>query len=96
MDFNTLWSHSLFQKFLLWSALGLGVGLAAKLLLPGRENMGWIRTILLGLAGSLLGNTLAPKVFGWPEFSLFSWQGLCIGVGSAFILVLINRVVTRA
>ncbi len=96
MDFNTLWTNPLFQKILLWSALGLGVGLAAKILLPGHENMGWIRTILLGLAGSILGNTFAPKLLGWPEFSLFSWQGLCIGVGSAFVLVLINRVVTRS
>lgn len=95
MDFNSIWTHPLFQKVLLWSVLGLGVGLAAKVLLPGRENMGWIRTILLGLAGSILGNTFAPKIFGWPEFSLFSWQGLSIGVGCAIVFLIINRVVTR-
>lgn len=95
MDLSTIGSHPLFQKVLLWSVLGLGVGLAAKILLPGRENMGWIRTILLGLAGSIFGNTFAPKIFDWPEFSLFSWQGISIGIGCAILFLIINRLVTR-
>ena len=34
--------------------LGLLVGVVARLLYPGKENMGFIMTILLGVAGSLL------------------------------------------
>ena len=34
--------------------LGLLVGVVARLLYPGKENMGFIMTILLGVAGSFL------------------------------------------
>ncbi|WP_413291464.1 GlsB/YeaQ/YmgE family stress response membrane protein [Bdellovibrio sp. HCB337] len=88
--------HPLFRQFLVWAALGLGVGVAAKLLIPGSEAMGWLRTILLGLAGSFLGNYLAPIFFKWPMYNAFSWQGIAIGVVGAAALVLVNRVVTRS
>jgi uncharacterized membrane protein YeaQ/YmgE (transglycosylase-associated protein family) len=88
--------HPLFQQFMVWAALGLGVGVLAKLLIPGSEAMGWVRTILLGLAGSFLGNYLAPMFLKWPTYNAFSWQGIAIGVVGAAILVMINRVVTRS
>ncbi|MBF8644817.1 GlsB/YeaQ/YmgE family stress response membrane protein [Pseudomonas pudica] len=34
--------------------LGLIVGLLARFIKPGDDSMGWIMTILLGIAGSLL------------------------------------------
>ena len=38
---------------IVWTILvGLVVGVIAKLLHPGKENMGFIATILLGIAGS--------------------------------------------
>ncbi len=83
------------HNILVWSALGLGVGVAAKMLLPGQEQMGWIRTIFLGLTGSFLGNYLTPKFLDWPSYSAFSWQGILIGIAGAFLLVIINRIVTR-
>jgi uncharacterized membrane protein YeaQ/YmgE (transglycosylase-associated protein family) len=89
-------NQPLTHKIILWAALGLGVGVAAKLVIPGSEGMGWIRTILLGLAGSFLGNYLTPILFQWPAYYAFSWQGIGIGVGGAVILVLLNRVVTRS
>ena len=33
--------------------IGLIVGLVARLLKPGNDNMGWIMTILLGIGGSI-------------------------------------------
>jgi len=97
MDYvNAVLNHPLFHQFILWVALGLGVGVAAKLVIPGSEAMGWIRTILLGLAGSFLGNYLAPIFLNWPEYKPFTWQGIGIGIVGAVILVLINRLVTRS
>ncbi|MEK2646892.1 GlsB/YeaQ/YmgE family stress response membrane protein [Bdellovibrio sp. BCCA] len=96
MNINSILHHPLFNQMVLWTVLGLGVGVAAKLVIPGSEAMGWIRTILLGLAGSFLGNFLAPRMFHWPTYTAFSWQGILIGIAGAVILVLINRVVTRS
>lgn len=44
--------------------LGFVVGVIAKLLHPGKENMGFIMTILLGIAGSFLAG-LIGQFFGW-------------------------------
>ncbi len=96
MNINSILHHPLFNQIILWIVLGLGVGVAAKLIIPGSEAMGWIRTILLGLAGSFLGNFLAPRIFHWPTFTAFSWQGILIGIAGAAILVVVNRIVTRS
>jgi uncharacterized membrane protein YeaQ/YmgE (transglycosylase-associated protein family) len=96
MEISSLLQNPIIHKTLVWSLLGLGVGLAAKILMPGHENMGWIKTICVGLLGSFLGNYFAPQIFGWPHFSAFSWQGIAIGISGALILVLINRIVTRS
>lgn len=97
MDYvNSVLNHPLFHQFILWVALGLGVGVAAKLIIPGSEVMGWFRTILLGLGGSFLGNYLTPILFDWPTYKPFTWQGIGIGIAGAVILVLLNRLVTRS
>ena len=47
-----------------WIVFGLIVGALAKLLMPGRDPGGWIVTILLGIAGALVGGWLGHAV-GW-------------------------------
>ena len=42
-----------------WIIIGLIVGALARLVLPGRDPMGWIATILLGIAGSIWGGFVA-------------------------------------
>lgn len=46
-----------------WLILGLVAGAIARLLVPGRDPMGWGGTLLLGMAGSLLGGFLADLLF---------------------------------
>ena len=96
MDANELLSNPYIKSALLWCGLGLGVGVAAKLIIPGSENMGWIRTIGVGLIGTFVGNYVAPKLFDWPAFDPFSLQGIGIGVAGAVIFVVINRIVTKS
>ena len=49
----------------LWVVLiGLIVGALAKLIMPGRDPGGFIVTILLGIAGSVVG-TLIGRGVGW-------------------------------
>jgi uncharacterized membrane protein YeaQ/YmgE (transglycosylase-associated protein family) len=47
-----------------WIIFGLIVGAVAKLLMPGRDPGGFIITILLGIAGAVLGGFLG-RALGW-------------------------------
>ncbi len=50
---------------ILWTiVLGFVIGVLAKFLHPGKENMGFIVTILLGIAGSFLAGVIG-QVLGW-------------------------------
>ncbi len=46
-----------------WIILGLGAGLIANMLIPGRRQQGLILTCLIGIAGALLGGWAATKIF---------------------------------
>ena len=48
-----------------WIILGLIAGLIAKAVMPGRDPGGAIITILLGIAGSLIGGFLGQFLFGY-------------------------------
>jgi len=47
-----------------WIVFGLIVGAVAKLVMPGRDPGGIIVTMLLGMAGALVGGWLG-QAFGW-------------------------------
>lgn len=50
---------------IVWAiVLGFVVGVVAKLIHPGRESMGFIITVLLGIAGSFLAG-IVGQTFGW-------------------------------
>ena len=50
---------------LIWTILiGLIVGVVAKFVHPGRENLGLVMTIVLGIAGSLVAAFLGQAI-GW-------------------------------
>jgi uncharacterized membrane protein YeaQ/YmgE (transglycosylase-associated protein family) len=96
MNFEHLLEHPLLQQCFLWLALGLCVGVAAKIIIPGSEHMGWIRTIIVGLVGTFVGNYLAPKLFDWPTYAAFSLPGIGIGIAGAVAFVVVNRIVTSS
>jgi uncharacterized membrane protein YeaQ/YmgE (transglycosylase-associated protein family) len=50
---------------IVWTiVLGFVVGVVAKLIHPGRENMGFIITVLLGIAGSFLAGIVGQILAG--------------------------------
>jgi uncharacterized membrane protein YeaQ/YmgE (transglycosylase-associated protein family) len=64
--------------------IGFIVGVIAKLIMPGKENMGFIVTTLLGIAGSFVA-TYAGQAVGWYEAGEGAgWIGSILG---AFILL---------
>lgn len=75
--------------------LGLIVGLIARLIVPGRQPIGWIATILLGIAGAWVGGTLGSVVFPPHHFEFtppikHSFLGSLVG---AVILLVIYKLV---
>jgi len=48
-----------------WIVFGLIAGVIAKLIMPGKDPGGCIVTILLGIAGSIIGGFIGQFVFGY-------------------------------
>lgn len=60
--------------------IGLVAGLIARAVVPGKQDLGVIATIVLGVIGSIVGNLLAGLVFrGELEFDLGGWWASIIG-----------------
>lgn len=75
---------------LLWTALiGLIIGAVAKLIMPGKDPGGWIITMLLGLAGSLVAGYLG-RLVGW--YKEGQSAGFIMSVLGAILLLYLYRV----
>ena len=75
-----------------WILFGLVVGAVAKLLMPGRDPGGFIVTILLGIAGALLGGFLGRAMGLYGEGDA---AGLLMSLLGAVALLLIYRLAVR-
>ena len=76
--------------------LGILAGYIAKALMPGKDPGGFFVTILLGLAGSLVGFFIFTELLGIGDSDIFDLGGL-IGaiIGTVLILVGYRQVVDR-
>lgn len=79
---------------LAWIVFGLIAGVIAKLLMPGRDPGGFIITILLGIAGALLGGFIGSAL-GVGSVTGFNFGSFVIAVLGAILLLVIYRVVRR-
>ena len=80
---------------LLWVLVfGLIVGLLARAVTPGTQSMGWVMTMLLGVAGSFVGAMLASLVSPHP-WSEFNTVGLVGSVLGAVVLLLLGGLASR-
>lgn len=71
-----------------WLFIGLIAGALARLLVPGRQPMGMLLTMGLGLVGSLLGGMLSWLVFGDdPGNPGFHASGLIMSTIGAIIVL---------
>jgi uncharacterized membrane protein YeaQ/YmgE (transglycosylase-associated protein family) len=77
-----------------WILLGLLAGIIAKAILPGDDPGGLIVTLLLGVAGALLGGFIARALgLGDPIdefFDISTWIAAIVG---AIVLLLIYRMI---
>ena len=79
-----------------WIVLGLGAGLLANMLIPGRRSQGLILTCLIGVAGALGGGWAATKLFHVHTlhgfFNLSTWL---TAIAGAAVLLLVFHLFNR-
>jgi uncharacterized membrane protein YeaQ/YmgE (transglycosylase-associated protein family) len=75
-----------------WIIFGLVVGVIGKLLMPGRDPGGFVITILLGIAGALLGGFLG-RAFGLYDEG--DPVGFIMAVIGAIVLLVLYRMMFR-
>jgi uncharacterized membrane protein YeaQ/YmgE (transglycosylase-associated protein family) len=80
------------MSIVLWIVFGLIVGVIAKLLTPGREPGGFVITVLLGIAGALVGGFLGRLIGLYPNYQ--STGGFFMSILGAVILLGIYHAVT--
>jgi uncharacterized membrane protein YeaQ/YmgE (transglycosylase-associated protein family) len=63
------------------------VGLLARALLPGRQSIGLLWTIVLGVVGSVAGGFLATEVLGIADSDEFDFGSFLIAVAASMLLL---------
>jgi uncharacterized membrane protein YeaQ/YmgE (transglycosylase-associated protein family) len=73
--------------------LGIVAGFVGRLLMPGRDQMGFLATMLLGLAGAVVGWLLFTDLLGIGDTAMFDLGGLVGAVIGVMILLGAYRLV---
>lgn len=68
--------------------LGAIIGALARLVLPGRQNISTLVTVILGILGALIGSWIWTAVLGGGETRGIDWIALFIGVLVAALLIM--------
>lgn len=77
-----------------WIVFGLIAGFIARALVPGKDDIGILRTVLLGMVGSIIGGLVFGLLtVGIRGFQPTGWIGSIIG--AVIVLVIYNRVTGR-
>lgn len=79
------------MRLLLFLLFGFVVGLIARAIMPGRQQLGIVKTTLLGAGGSLVGGILGNLISGGPFFriSTAGWIGSILG--ALILLAVLSR-----
>ncbi|MGE3408906.1 MAG: GlsB/YeaQ/YmgE family stress response membrane protein [Pirellulales bacterium] len=81
-------------NLLAWSLFGLMVGAIVRLLAPGPDPMGCLGTVLLGVAGSVLGGYVGHLVWGTAD-EKFKPAGFLGAILGGLVVMLLLRILRR-
>ncbi len=71
--------------------IGVIIGPVARLLLPGKQHISAVMTVLIGAAGALVGATVVSTVSDRSGFNLVA---ILVGTAAAVILVVLYGLIT--
>jgi uncharacterized membrane protein YeaQ/YmgE (transglycosylase-associated protein family) len=76
--------------------VGVVAGFVARLLVPGRDAIGFWWTVLIGIVGSFAGGFLAWALFGWDEDEgALQPGGVIFSIIGAVLVLLVWRAIER-
>ena len=75
------------MSIIAWILLGLIAGALAKMLMPGRDPGGIVVTILIGIAGAIVGGFLWNVFTGNDSYGDFDIGGILIAIIGSIILL---------
>ena len=75
--------------------LGIVAGYVGRLLMPGRDKMGFLATILLGLGGAVVGFLVFTELLGIGDNDMFDLGGLIGAVIGVMILLGLYRLALK-
>jgi uncharacterized membrane protein YeaQ/YmgE (transglycosylase-associated protein family) len=75
-----------------WIVFGLIAGAIAKFLMPGRDPGGCIVTMLLGIAGSVIGGFIGVQLH-WGTIRGFDIRSFGLAVVGSLILLIVYRII---
>jgi len=81
-----------------WIVAGLIIGAIARLLIPGKQPMGIVMTIVLGIVGALVGGGISYAIWGEPgePFSAHAWPGYLLSILGAVLVLSAYLYVNRS
>ena len=69
-----------------WAFAGLIVGAIARFLVPGRQEMGLLMTMVMGIVGAILGGLVSYAISG-QQAPLEYWPGYLLAILGAVVVV---------
>ena len=76
-----------------WVIFGLIAGAIAKLIMPGKDPGGIFVTMLLGVAGAVVGGFIGRLLWGSPGATTWGFGSFALAIGGAVLLLWIYRMV---
>lgn len=86
-------------SLLSWIVTGFVLGLIARALMPGRQPMGFLMTVVLGVVGAFIGGLLSSLI--WPTWAdqpdvSRMWPGWLMSILGAVMVLWLYLAATRS
>ena len=76
---------------IVYAIAGLVIGALARLILPGKQSMGWVLTMVIGVVSAIVGGLIWNAIF--PDNEGIAWIGSLLV--ALVIIVIYERVVAN-
>jgi len=83
------------MNFISWIFFGLIAGYIAKAIHPGQDPGGWIITMIIGIAGGMLGGVLGMYLFHTHDVNGWNLHSFLLAVGGSVLILWLYGLIRR-